>query len=60
MNKSFLKGFVCGVIATVLMFLFIKIVADAVSKEAELATSRNESYSSEMEASRRANEGLLR
>ena len=59
MNKTFIKGFVCGVLATILMFLFIKVLADAVSKEAELATSRSESYASEMEEARREN-GLSR
>ena len=60
MNKTFLKGFVCGVLAIMLMFLFIKLMAYAVSKEATHATSRSEDYASEMEAARRENEGLLR
>lgn len=59
MDRTFIKGFICGILATILMFLFIKVLADAVSKEAELATSRSESYASEMEEARREN-GLPR
>lgn len=60
MNKSFIKGFVCGVIATILMILFIKIAADAVVKTADYETRKSESYASEMEEARRENEGLPR
>lgn len=50
MNKSFIKGFICGVIATILMFLFIKIMANAVIKTAEYETRKSESYASQVEA----------
>lgn len=60
MNKSFVKGFICGVIATILMMLFIKMMVYAVAKTAEYETRKNESYASEMEAERSKNEGLLR
>ena len=60
MNKTFIKGFVCGVIAIILTFLFIKIMATAVTKTAEYETHKSESYASEMAEARRANEGLYR
>lgn len=60
MNKSFIKGFICGVIATILMILFIKMLAEAADKEAAIVARRNESYASEMEAERHKNEGLPR
>lgn len=60
MNKSFVKGFICGVIATILMILFIKMMATAVAKTADYETRKSESYASEMEAERSKNEGLLR
>lgn len=60
MNKTFLKGFVCGVIAVLFIYIFIKSTADAVTKTAEYETRKSESYASEMEEARRENEGLLR